>query len=92
MATNRANEKDLALSTEPALLSVLHQFLDDELVWQGAVFRGVLCDADGNVVPWEADVRADDGGLYVLEGVVETAGTQLPVKDFFARWRGRNKV
>lgn len=75
-------------STSAQPLTVIQAFLDDERFWQGAWFRGVLCDDKGNVVPWEADIVPDESSLYTLSGVVQfDSRPAISVRSFFELWR-----
>lgn len=88
LATKSTIGGALEAPREAVPLSVINQFLRDDGFWQGSSFSGLLCDSDGNVVPWEVDLREDDGRLYILEGVVDVGDAlAIPVRDFFVRWR-----
>lgn len=69
-------------------LSVIQAFLDDEEFWKGARFLGLLCDGDGNVIPWEADIIPEDGLRYVLSGEVRfDERPAVSIRSFFELWR-----
>jgi hypothetical protein len=86
MSNSQAAMFEESTTAEP--LTVIQSFLDDEKFWKGARFRGLLCDGEGTVIPWEADITSEDASRYTLSGEVQFDDRPaVSVRAFFELWQ-----